>query len=169
MSVAVNGTDSFGPRAAVSDAAVRAAEAALEREGLADAHVDLTFAGDERLRELNRTYRGIDRATDVLSFPCYDPAELAELRRRADAAGDAEAGGGDAADGPPLLLGEVVISVDRVMEQARAFGHSPEREAAFLAVHGVLHLAGYDHGDAAGEAAMRAATEAVLAPLGLTR
>ncbi|MBE3589602.1 MAG: rRNA maturation RNase YbeY [Firmicutes bacterium] len=153
MSVVVSERDSSAPElTAAKELAARAAQAALAGHGLGHAHVDLTFADDAYLQELNREYRGVDRPTDVLSFPCYDPAELAGARAE-----------------PAPLLGEVVVSVPRAQEQARAYGHSVEREMAFLAVHGVLHLLGYDHRTPEEEAAMQAAAEAVLGPLGLSR
>lgn len=140
-------------------AVVRAIETALERHELAAAEVSLTIVGDQEIRALNNEYRGIDRPTDVLSFPLYEPEEIPPLRSR-------EAGAGK---GPPLLLGDVVISLPRAREQADAFGHSLERELCFLAVHGVLHLLGYDHGEPGEERRMREETEAVLAAQGLAR
>lgn len=153
MSVVVSERDSSAPAlSAAKERAAQAAEATLARHGLAHAHVDLTFADDAYLHELNRAYRGVDRPTDVLSFPCYDAEELDGARAE-----------------PAPLLGEVVISVPRAQEQAKQFGHSVEREMAFLAVHGVLHLLGFDHDTPQREATMMAETESVLAPLGLTR
>ncbi|MBX6377488.1 MAG: rRNA maturation RNase YbeY, partial [Clostridia bacterium] len=122
--------------------AVRAVEQCLRRAGWEAAHVDLSFVGDEEMRRLNRRYRGVDAPTDVLSFPLLEPGELEGL-----AAGNgampgegATAPGGAAGDAePPLWLGDVVVSVDRAVAQAEAYGHSLEREMAFLAVHGTLH------------------------------
>lgn len=84
-------------------------------------------------------------------------------------AGDALAVRGDAPAGAPLLLGDVIISLERAAAQAADYGHSLEREVSFLGVHGTLHLLGYDHDTPAAEAGMMAATEAILAELGLGR
>lgn len=100
------------------------------------------------MADLNKTYRGQDRPTDVLSFSQRE---------------------GDLANPDDPLLGDIVISIDRALEQAQDYGHSPEREVAFLAVHGLLHLLGYDHEVAEDERVMMDRTEAILAPLGLTR
>ena len=101
--------------------------ATLEYEDVAvDLEVSVTFTNNEGIRELNREYRNIDRATDVLSFPQinYDEGE-------------------DISDGE--MLGDIVISLERAREQAEEFGHSFERECAFLCAHSTLHLLGYDH------------------------
>ena len=87
--------------------------------------VSMTFTDDEGIRELNRMHRGIDRATDVLSFPMFDFEDESEELEGA--------------------LGDIVISLERAQEQAETFGHSFEREVAFLCVHSMLHLLGYDH------------------------
>ncbi len=93
------------------------------------AEISVTFTDDGKIRNLNRDYRAKDKATDVLSFPMYDFAagEVPEL------------------DGGAVMLGDVVISLEHAAEQAENFGHSFEREVAFLTVHSVLHLLGYDH------------------------
>lgn len=132
----------------------RAVRETLCTEGvIGPIEVGVLIADDARLHALNRDYRGIDAPTDVLSF------------------------GDDGATGPfvsqpegPRYLGDIAISLDRVLAQASEYGHSPARELAYLAVHGALHLLGYDHErgpDAA--AAMRAREEAVLFSLGLER
>lgn len=92
------------------------------------ATVSVTFTDNEGIRDYNREYREIDRATDVLSFPMYD------FRN-----------GDEPEEGEPVCLGDIVLSLERAAEQAEEFGHSFEREAAFLTVHSVLHLLGYDH------------------------
>ena len=103
--------------------------AALEYEGVEDdAEVSVTFVSDRIIRELNREYRGVDRATDVLSFPLAEDGDL-----------------DDAFDGERLQLGDVVLSLEHARAQAETFGHSYEREVAFLCVHSALHLLGYDH------------------------
>ena len=107
----------------------RAIKAALEYEKVkTDCEVSVTFVSDRLIREYNRTYRSIDRPTDVLSFPIAANGNLDE-----------------AFDGERCQLGDIVISLERAEAQAELYGHSPERETAFLAVHSVLHLLGYDH------------------------
>ena len=99
----------------------KAVEAALSYEGWEyDCEVSITFTDNESIRELNREYRDIDRPTDVLSFPMDD-------------------------EGDGSVLGDIVISLERAMEQAEEYGHSLEREISFLTVHSCLHLLGYDH------------------------
>lgn len=84
--------------------------------------VSVSFVGDEEIRDLNRDYRGVDKSTDVLSFPMDD--EFIIVSR---------------------ILGDVIINTRRVMEQAEELGHSEERELSYLTVHSILHLLGYDH------------------------
>ena len=106
-----------------------AVKAALDYEKFPfDAEVSVTFADNEYIRGLNSEFRGIDRPTDVLSFPMYDSGEFDEL----------ECAGG-------AVLGDIVISLERAREQAEEIGNSFYREIAFLTVHSVLHLLGYDH------------------------
>lgn len=155
----------------------------LAAEGLpAHAEVSLTLVDDPQIRRLNRAYRGKDAPTDVLSFPQLEPAEIEALRAAGGPAGRQEAGGrkgavaggqrvpAAGADGEPeLLLGDVVISLQRAAAQAEEYGHSLDRELAFLYVHGLLHLLGYDHPDPEAERVMRVKTEAALAAFGLER
>ncbi|MDI3280889.1 MAG: rRNA maturation RNase YbeY [Bacillota bacterium] len=108
--------------------------------------VGIILTSDEEVRALNRRHRGRDAPTDVLSFP------LAPDWRS-----------------PYLLLGDVVISLERAREQAREYGHSWEREVGYLAVHGLLHLFGYDHATEEERAEMRRCEEAILARLRLER
>ncbi|MBR2293566.1 MAG: rRNA maturation RNase YbeY [Clostridia bacterium] len=91
--------------------------------------VSVTFTDNEGIRDLNRQYRNMDKPTDVLSFPLIDFA------------------GGDEppVDEPQAMLGDIVLSLEQAAAQAEEFGHSFEREAAFLTVHSMLHLLGYDH------------------------
>lgn len=97
--------------------------AVLKVEGLDEnVEVSVSFVGDEEIRDLNRDYRGVDKSTDVLSFPMDD--EFIIVSR---------------------ILGDVIINTKRVMEQAEELGHSEERELSYLTVHSILHLLGYDH------------------------
>ena len=104
-----------------------------------EAEVNLLLTDDEAIREMNREHRHIDRATDVLSFPMLEyetPGDLSGIEESADAF-DPETG--------ELMLGDIVISKDRVIAQAEEYGHSVRREYAFLIAHSMLHLLGYDH------------------------
>ncbi len=120
----------------------RAIEATLAYEGVdGSCEVSLTFTDNEKIRVLNKKFRNIDRATDVLSFPLFESG----------------------------MLGDIVLSLERAREQAEEFGHSFEREAAFLTVHSVLHLLGYDHETSeADEADMRRRQTTIMENLGLS-
>ena len=110
--------------------------------------VGVLLTDDAGIQALNRAYRGQDKPTDVLSFSQQE--------------GDEMPGGQD-------LLGDVVVSVERAAEQAERFGHTMEREMGFLALHGLLHLLGFDHEDPADEAIMMRTAEGILSQVGLTR
>lgn len=139
----------------------RACLAALEEEGVGvPCEVDVLFTNDEGIREVNRDQRKIDAATDVLSFPMFEFVPATPVTDRALL--DPETG--------LLPLGDMVISLERAEVQAEEFGHSLERELAYLAVHSVLHLLGYDHmDDGAQKAQMRAREEIILEKIGITR
>ena len=136
---------------------LRAAKAALKEQGVdMPCEISVMFTDDEGIREINREFRGIDAATDVLSFPMN---ELAPWAFDADACErDPETGA--------VLLGDMAISLERCVAQGEEFGHGFEREVMYLTVHSVLHLLGYDHMDE-GEMkrAMRAREEAIMARL----
>lgn len=121
--------------------------------------VDVLVTGDEEIRRLNRESRQVDKSTDVLSFPAFDlrPGELP--------------GPEDADPGTGLVpLGDMMISMEHVAAQAKEYGHSNRRELAYLTVHSVLHLLGYDHVDEGPmKARMREREEAILAELGISR
>ena len=131
----------------------RSVIAALEYEGFDnDCQVSVTFTDNEGIREINSQYRGIDKETDVLSFPLTD----------------FEGGEEPPLDEPEVALGDIVISLQRAEEQANEFGHSFEREVAFLCVHSMLHLLGYDHVNSDEEdAEMRRRQREVLEAMGL--
>ena len=130
-----------------------ATEATLAYEGFHNsAEVSVTFTDDEGIKHLNRSYRKIDAPTDVLSFPQFDY---------------------EGSEEPPVdelenMLGDIVISLERAEAQALEFGHSFEREVAFLCVHSMLHLLGYDHVNSEDEELdMRRRQTAVMEMLGL--
>ena len=144
----------------LEEALRRAVEGALDAEGVdVPCVVEICLTDDEGIHQTNLDMRGVDAPTDVLSFPVFDlaPGELP--------------GPEDADPGTGLVpLGDMVISLERVRAQAREFGHSSRRELAYLAVHSVLHLLGYDHLDEGPQKAqMRAREEAILNGLGITR
>lgn len=117
-----------------------------------DCSVSLTYTDNEGIRIYNREYRNKDAVTDVLSFPMFD-TDTEEIY---------------ALDGTAAELGDIVISLERAKAQAEEFGHSFEREAAFLCVHSVLHLLGYDHERSDEEdGIMRQKQRAVMHELGL--
>lgn len=141
----------------------------------ADAEVSLTYVGEERIHSINRQFRGIDSATDVLSFPNInlriqktgDSGEkpdwdkvLADPEQKAECM-DPETGN--------LFLGDIVLNLDRVHTQASEYGHSVQREFAFLIAHSMLHLCGYDHMTEEEADIMFAKQEQVLNRLGITR
>ena len=118
-----------------------------------DWEISLHLVTDETISELNARHRGKDAPTDVLSFPLHEQ-------------------GGEhfvVPPGQPLHLGDVVVSYPKAVEQAEEFGHSVEREVAYLVAHGVLHILGYDHENDADRQRMRDKEEAALQPLGFTR
>lgn len=134
-------------------------------EGLAESDVplylELLVVDEEEIRALNREQRGIDRVTDVLSFPSMEgikgkPVLSEEHAEELDEEGR-------------LYLGSIVVCEKRAREQAREYGHSYARELNYLAVHGVLHCLGYDHGTEEEKREMREKEESVMKKLGLAR
>lgn len=123
---------------------------AAETEGI-DGELSVLLVDDEQIHELNREYRGVDKPTDVLSFAMTEGEE--EML----------------APGEESLLGDIVISISRAMMQAEEYGHSFERELGFLAVHGFLHLIGYDHDTKENEQVMFTKQEKILQAKNLNR
>ncbi len=129
----------------------RVAEICLQEEEITPkAEIGLMFVDNEQIREMNSTYRDKDSATDVLSFPMYEADEAIE-------------------DEEEILLGDIVISLERAAEQAEEYGHSLEREVMYLLVHGLLHLAGYDHMEDDEKKEMRQREEELLTVIGASR
>lgn len=119
-------------------------EAALkEIEFTEDYEVSVSFVGDEEIHELNRDYRGVDRTTDVLSFPMDD--EFTNM------------------------LGDIVININKVIDQAKEYGHSEKREISYLTVHSTLHLMGFDHEEEEDKKEMRAVEDRVMEKLEISR
>lgn len=130
----------------------KAGEFLLREEGIdwERAEISLTLVSPEEIRELNDNYRGVDSVTDVLSFPQFDDM-------------DALPDMGD------LCLGDVVICIEKVYEQAEEYGHSREREMIYLFVHSLLHLVGYDHMEEEEKRVMRHKEEQIMEFVGLGR
>jgi len=129
-----------------------AAEKVGELYGVENGEVSVTLTNNEYIHTLNKQYRGIDRPTDVLSFALNESEEP------------------DVEDGPDVnVLGDLVISVERAKEQAADYGHSVKREIAFLTVHGMLHLLGYDHMEEEDRIEMEAEQRFVMEKLGIPR
>lgn len=145
---------------AVEEQLRRAVLAALEGEGIdTPCIVEVCVTSDEGIHQTNLEMRGVDRPTDVLSFPMF---ELKPGEKLSPDWADPDTG--------KVLLGDMMISLERANAQAAEYGHSPEREVCYLAVHSVLHLLGYDHLDEGPmKAQMRAREEAILGKLGITR
>ncbi|MCL2854224.1 MAG: rRNA maturation RNase YbeY [Defluviitaleaceae bacterium] len=128
--------------------------ATLQQEGIVfSVGVSARMVGDLRMREINKEKRGKDATTDVLSFPMLGRADI--LR----------------ANHPEVHvnLGDIVVNLEKAHQQAREYGHSMEREVAFLTVHATLHLLGYDHDTKEAEEDMKRRQEAVLEGMGLIR
>lgn len=135
---------------------IQAATIVLSHEGLDQEPLEMSVlvASDITLHELNRTYRSVDAPTDVLSFPA-ESADTEVFVAMPDA---------------PRYLGDIALSYERVVAQAAEYGHSVQRELAYLVAHGTLHLLGYDHEQGPDEATtMRILEEAAMAALGLAR
>ncbi|MHB1125788.1 MAG: rRNA maturation RNase YbeY [Bacillota bacterium] len=131
-----------------------AVEVFLAERVTPEAEVALLLVDDERIRELNCTYRGVDAPTDVLSFAMGEQTdEEPEIL-------DAE---------EEIILGDIVISVERAVQQAQEYGHSIEREIGYLLVHGFLHLLGYDHQEEEEQRRMRTREEGIMDAVKLNR
>ncbi|MFP7444248.1 MULTISPECIES: rRNA maturation RNase YbeY [Bacillus] len=128
---------------------------AAEKENVeAGSELSVTFVTNDRIQEINREYRDKDKPTDVISFAMEELGE-----------GETEIAG----EGIPRVLGDIIISIQRTEEQAGEYGHSFERELGFLAVHGFLHLLGYDHETDEEEREMFGRQKDILDEYGLTR
>ena len=130
----------------------------FEEEGLSDSKliITVTFTIPEEIRKINKEYRNIDRATDVLSFPMFEKEELDEMIKNKDFMHED-------------VLGDIIISIEKVKEQAEEYGHSFERELSYMLVHGFYHLMGYDHIEEEDKKIMRPKEDKILNALKITR
>lgn len=119
-------------------------------------YISITLTNPENIQKINKEYRNIDKETDVLSFPMFEKNEIEEKIKENDFAHED-------------VLGDIVISIDKVERQAIEYGHSFERELAYMLVHGFYHLMGYDHIKEEDKIIMRPKEEKVLADLGIGR
>lgn len=121
----------------------------------AECEVSITLTDDEHIRELNKKYRGLDRATDVLSFALHESDEPEIIFEDGESQAD--------------VLGDIVVSVERARSQSLEYGHSFRRELIFLIVHGMLHLLGYDHMEESDRLEMEAEQKFVMSELSIGR
>lgn len=142
----------------------RVLEIALKRLGQPSKQLEMSLSvvSPEQIRELNKTYRNVDAVTDVLSFP------VAEVNRQVVVLSDFSTDSVNP-ETDRLNLGDVIICLERAKQQAEEYGHSLKREMCFLALHGLLHLLGYDHIDQADEEQMTALQTEILQSAGVTR
>lgn len=129
-----------------------------------EAEINLLLVSDEEIRKMNQEFRNIDSATDVLSFPMLTYQNPGDFSRVEDEETDCfhpETG--------ELILGDIVISKDKILAQAQAYGHSPKREFAFLVAHSMLHLMGYDHMEEKEAVNMEKKQAEILEQMGIQR
>ena len=119
-------------------------------------YVSVTLTCPSHIKEINNQYRNVDKETDVLSFPMFEKEEIDKIiEEKSNVPGD--------------VLGDIMVSIDRVKEQAIEYGHSFERELSYMIVHGFYHLMGYDHMNDEEKSVMRAKEENILEKLKITR
>ena len=130
----------------------------FKEEGIEDAKlsITITLTTPQNIQEINKVYRKIDKATDVLSFPMFEKDELDQKIQKKDFAHED-------------ILGDIIISIEQVEKQAIEYGHSFEREFSYMLVHGFYHLMGYDHIQEADKIKMRPKEEKILADLKISR
>ena len=133
-------------------------EECFKEEKLEDSklYITITLTTPEKIREVNKKYRNIDKTTDVLSFPLFEKEELEEKIKNNDFIYED-------------ILGDIIISIDKVKEQAIEYNHSFERELSYMVVHGFYHLMGYDHIKEEDKKEMRPKEEKILNKLKITR
>ena len=127
----------------------------IENMDVLKLYISITLTTPSKIKILNKNYREIDKETDVLSFPMFEKSEIEEFIKTNYEMED--------------CLGDIVISIERVEEQAKEYGHSFERELSYMCVHGFYHLMGYDHIEEDDKKVMRAKEDNVLNTLGINR
>ena len=140
----------------------RVVEKCFEIENLDEnkVYVAITLTTPEEIREINKEFRKIDKETDVLSFPIFEKKDIDMLRKNGEIVDE---------DMPQDVLGDIIISMKKVEEQAKEYGHSVERELAYMVVHGFYHLMGYDHIKEEDKKKMRPKEEKILNDLKILR
>lgn len=128
----------------------------FEEKVLSDVDVYITLTNNQEIHKINKEYRDVDRPTDVLSFPMYERDEIYKLKEETN-------------DNVEKILGDIIVSIEKVKEQALEYGHSFERELAYLVTHGMLHLLGYDHMIEEEQKIMRKREEEILGILKISR
>lgn len=133
-------------------------EQCFKEEDMLDSklYITITFTTPQNIKEINKKYRNIDKATDVLSFPMFEKDELETKIQNKDYVFED-------------VLGDIIISIEKVQEQAKEYGHSFERELSYMIVHGFYHLMGYDHIKEEDKKVMRPKEEKVLNDLKIKR
>lgn len=123
-------------------------------------YLNVILTTPEKIRKANKQYRNIDKETDVLSFPMFQQEEIQDI---------IESSLKEDSIMIPEVLGDIIVSIDRVKEQAQEYGHGVERELAYMIVHGFYHIMGYDHIKEEEKAVMRPKEEEILTRLKITR
>ena len=118
-------------------------------------YINIVLTNPKNIKRINKEYRNIEKETDVLSFPMFEKEEIENMKKNGNNIED--------------VLGDIVISIERVKDQAEEYGHSFEREFAYMLVHGFYHLMGYDHMEEEEKRVMREKEEGVLSLLHITR
>ena len=127
----------------------------IEKIDKLNLYINVILTNPENIRKINKEYRNIDKETDVLSFPMFEKSEIEEMLKNENCIQD--------------VLGDIIISISRVEEQAKEYGHSFEREFSYMLVHGFYHLMGYDHMNEEEKQEMRSKEENVLNKLNICR
>lgn len=149
----------------VEETVQNVAKAVLEAESCPyEVQINVLLTDNAGIREFNRQYRQIDRETDVLSFPNLEYGQPGEFE--VDSQQEVDCFDPDSGE---LILGDIILSVERIASQAAEYGHSQRRELAFLVAHSMLHLCGYDHMEPEEAAVMEQKQEQILNELGITR
>ncbi|MDF2594544.1 MAG: ybeY [Clostridia bacterium] len=147
----------FVPHQEILETVYKVMERCLEMEGIEnDTEISLTVVDKAEIEAINKEYRGIDRVTDVLSFPQIEPESNGKIIW-------------DDVTGNPIMLGDIILCHEKAIEQAEEYGHTLEREVCFLIAHSMFHLLGYDHMNEVDEKLMFEKQEQILKVLNIVR